>query len=457
MKQFFYLLTALLIISCNRSERRSTDTDMVQNVNTIDTIQLVNNFDPNFDFFFTYVDSFGDFIDFSKVDTTRKMITEMPYLELTQSLTSEPVFWLRKGESYHIIGESNHIPLFQCATDTSMNEAVFFNKLYENKIDLVYSFFNPDWKQIKKELDENVYSLKAKERYEKKLAYLEEQKQNLSPYFYDLCTHFFKIDYLNKLFYSYHRNENDESIKRILLSQKDSIQYDDLLFSKKYRDFCRIYSLFLSEIKSDSSVNTRYSIIKQNFSGKTRDYLLFETIKSHNPDENQLAMFYFDCNDETYKDYIKQELKAKTMLQSTNDSLLRTNLTIVGLSDLLSNYKGKWIYMDFWASWCAPCRDLFPASLKLKDKYGKDIIFVYISIDENTNQWQKALKYEKLDENHCFLLSKNSDFVKKHKIKSIPRYMLFDKNGILVDDNALRPDDNQWDEKIKMLVNKSSK
>ena len=456
MRSLFYILPLLLIISCNRSEKKNANT--VQNENSRDTIiQLVNDFDLNFDFEFTYTDSFRDNIDFSKVDTIKKIITEMPYIELTQLLSNGRIFWLRKGECYHIIGENNHIPIFRCDNDTSMNEATFFNKLYENKIDLVYSPFNPDWQQIKDELDKNVHHLKAKERYEKKLAYLEEQKKNLSSHFYDLCFHFFKIDYLDKLIFFYNRNKNDEFIKQILLSQKDSIQYDNLFFSQKYKDFCSSYSSFLYKIEPDSSASTRESIIKQNFSGKIRDYLLFSIIAHNNPSEKQLNMFYNDCKNEAYKDYIKQELKVKTMLQSSSDTLFRTDLSGVALSDFLSEYRGKWIYVDFWASWCAPCRDLLPASLKLKEKYGKDIVFVYVSIDENSNQWQKALKEERLDENYCFLLSKNSNFIKKYQIQSIPRYMLFDRNGIIVDDNALRPDNSQLDKKMKVLVNQLNK
>jgi len=451
MRILLYLLLTLTIISCNRAERKAIDS--AQNTNTIDTIQLVNDFNPDFNFYFSYTDSFGDDIDFSKTGTTKRILTETPYFELTQKLINQPFFWLRKGETYHIAGEDNHIPLFCCENDTLTNEVTFFNKLYENKIDLVYFWGHPDWQQVKKELEENIHHLKAKERYEKKLAYLEEQKQKVSPLFYDLCTHLFKIDYLDKLFYSYRRNKNDETIKKILLGQKDSIQYDDLFFSKKYKDFCFMYSDFLFENDSDSSANRRYSIRKDNFSGKIRDYLLFRAIQFGEPDENQLITFYNDCSNEAYKNYIQQERKVKTMLQSANDTLLRPDLSRVGLSDIISKYRGKYIYMDFWASWCAPCRALLPLSLKWKEKYAKDIVFFYASIDENANQWQKAIKEENLDENFCFLISNNSDFVKIHKIKTIPRYMLFDKNGTLIDDNALRPDDRQWSEKIDKIVN----
>ena len=455
MKTFLYLLLALLFISCNQTGNKNVKE--VRYSDTIDTIQLVNDFDPDFDFCFSYTDYFGDNIDLSKIGKAKNVLTETPYFELRQLFVNQPFYWLRKGETYHITGENNRLPIFWCKNETLMNEVTFFNKLYETQIDLNYDWTSPDWQQIKKELDENIHHLKAKERYEKKLAYLEEQKQKVSPLFYDLCTHFFKIDYLDKLFYSYRRNKSDEIVKKILLDQKDSIQHDDLFFSKLYKDFCLTYCYFLFENDSDSSAYRRYSIIKDNFKGKIRDYLLFRTIQFGEPDENQLTTFYNDCLNEAYKDYIKQERRVKAMLQSANDTLFRPDLSRIGLSDILSKYKGKWIYMDFWASWCAPCRALLPLSLKWKEQYAKDIVFIYVSIDENSNQWQKAIKGENLDENYCFLLSKNSDFIITHKIKTIPRYMLFDRNGILIDDNALRPDDSQWSKKIDKIVNTTNK
>src|SRR5690606_1597577 len=61
------------------------------------------------------------------------------------------------------------------------------------------------------------------------------------------------------------------------------------------------------------------------------------------------------------------------------------------LDSLLKEQKGRLLYIDFWASWCAPCREAMPASHQLaKDYHNKDIVFVYVSTDARFDAWAKA-------------------------------------------------------------------
>jgi thiol-disulfide isomerase/thioredoxin len=120
---------------------------------------------------------------------------------------------------------------------------------------------------------------------------------------------------------------------------------------------------------------------------------------------------------------------------------------IEGKEVSLESFKGKVVYLDFWASWCGPCRQMFPFSKqlheKLSDKQKKQIAFVYISIDGTPEAWKTAL--EQLDLSNGINLHSpgnwQSEVVKYFQINSIPRYMIFDKKGILVDSNAKRPAD----------------
>ena len=126
----------------------------------------------------------------------------------------------------------------------------------------------------------------------------------------------------------------------------------------------------------------------------------------------------------------------------TRFKLLDTN----GKNIAFSDFKGKAVYVDFWASWCGPCRQQFPFSHALKDKFSdkqkKQIVFLYISIDENETAWKNAIVENKLD--GVLALSPgnwNSEAVKFFRINSIPRYMLIDKEGNIADPNAKRPSD----------------
>lgn len=107
--------------------------------------------------------------------------------------------------------------------------------------------------------------------------------------------------------------------------------------------------------------------------------------------------------------------------------------------------------MDFWASWCMPCRSQMKPAAQLREEYrGKDVAFVYLAVHDKEAEWQKAAQEEGLDkgESYFILNSKNSNLLNKLQVKLIPRYLLLDKNGKLVADNAPRPSDKRIRELI---------
>ncbi len=117
------------------------------------------------------------------------------------------------------------------------------------------------------------------------------------------------------------------------------------------------------------------------------------------------------------------------------------------LSLLLKKHKGKVIYVDFWASWCVPCREEMAPSAKLRELYkGKDVEFVYLAYNDTKSSWKKAARQEGLAEienNFIITNSKNSKTLEAIKLELIPRYIIFDKQGSLVEMNAPKPSDEQ--------------
>ena len=109
----------------------------------------------------------------------------------------------------------------------------------------------------------------------------------------------------------------------------------------------------------------------------------------------------------------------------------------------LEDLRGKYVYIDVWATWCGPCRAEIPHLKKVEEKYhGKNIEFVSISVDvdKDHEKWQKFVTDKQLGGIQLFA-DKNwtSDFIKAFGINSIPRFLLIDPNGKVVKADAPRP------------------
>ena len=123
-----------------------------------------------------------------------------------------------------------------------------------------------------------------------------------------------------------------------------------------------------------------------------------------------------------------------------------------------SSFKGKVVYIDFWAMWCSPCKREIPYLKKLeKELHGKDIVFVSVSMDKPklNNKWKQFVKDQKLTGVQLFSTNAfKTKLAKDYKINSIPRFILFDKEGKIIDGDAKRPSDPKLKKQlIKILKN----
>lgn len=95
---------------------------------------------------------------------------------------------------------------------------------------------------------------------------------------------------------------------------------------------------------------------------------------------------------------------------------------------------GKVYLIDYWASWCVPCIAKLPAIKKLKNRFGKKgLKIISISLDNNQNNWLRAVQKYKIDwENYCDLNGFSSNDTQTFGINSIPFMILVDRNGKMV-------------------------
>ncbi len=105
----------------------------------------------------------------------------------------------------------------------------------------------------------------------------------------------------------------------------------------------------------------------------------------------------------------------------------------------LKDFRGKYVYIDMWATWCGPCQKELPFLKKLAEKYkGRNITFVGLSIDADKAKWEARVKSGALCGTQLYI-GKGSRFQADYRISGIPRFILLDPNGRIVNPDMTRP------------------
>lgn len=166
-------------------------------------------------------------------------------------------------------------------------------------------------------------------------------------------------------------------------------------------------------------------------------------------DEYEAFRYYFPNS--SFLAYLKPlftEEKDKKSINISNSYKIDKIGKYTSLKQLVSNkFKNKAIFIDLWASWCIPCKQEFEYN-KIVDSFltKKNIKKVYISIDDISKKrtWLKNIEYFKLTGYH-FIANKElindikSHVYKKGELFSIPRYLIINAKGQIIDFNAPRP------------------
>lgn len=123
----------------------------------------------------------------------------------------------------------------------------------------------------------------------------------------------------------------------------------------------------------------------------------------------------------------------------------------------LEDFRGKYVYIDVWATWCGPCRAEIPFLQKIETDYqDKNIEFVSVSIDvaKDHDKWSAFVNDKNLGGVQLIADKDwNSDFLISYGINGIPRFILIDPNGKVVKANAARPSDPELRKELDKLLN----
>lgn len=256
-------------------------------------------------------------------------------------------------------------------------------------------------------------------------------------------------DYFN---YIKDLNLNDTSLMRLS-------DYTDFL--KTYVDLKYHLKVENDSIKKyDRNLKTKIQIevIDENFdNSKIRDYLLSNTMLSQiedlSVDSADLARFESLCQNKNLKSNVIAKFNnISPLLKGQAAPRFKINSQsnqVISLDD----FKGKYLYIDFWATYCVPCIREIPYLNQLgKDFKGKNIAFLGICIESPREHWEKIISEKKPSGIQIWLDKDQTDKIKNDfKITVEPTYVLIDKNGNFVDSRAPRPSEN-----IKEILNKLS-
>lgn len=203
------------------------------------------------------------------------------------------------------------------------------------------------------------------------------------------------------------------------LRDKDGIAYGDAYFkviSEMNNDFIKEDVLYNNLFEGSILVNCK---------------VVVNTFLSLSTDEDRIKKVK-----KLYEDY------AKLLSGKPSPKFVNYENNAGGTSSL-DDFKGKFVYIDIWATWCAPCKMQIPFLEEIEEQYHtKNIEFVTISVDKQKNkqEWKDLIKSKKMK--GVQLLADNdfkSEFIKSYNIKSIPRFIFLDPMGNIIRHTAPLP------------------
>jgi len=203
-----------------------------------------------------------------------------------------------------------------------------------------------------------------------------------------------------------------------------------------------------------------FSVMDSIPEGPIRNSLLYGSARVALTDSGDAKNYYNNFMALSTNDFHKKAItetfeKLKRVLPGESSPSFVDYENFAGGKSSLQDFQGEYVYIDLWATWCKPCLEEMPALERLNREYReKGIKFVSISIDKRNDyqKWRKMVDDRQLGGTQLIAdKAWESDFVQSYEIKSIPRFILLDREGKIIDAKASRPSSGKLEDQFKSL------
>lgn len=245
--------------------------------------------------------------------------------------------------------------------------------------------------------------------------------------------------------------------------QKIKTQNDAALPSKNYRYFLDQY---LSDLKrkSENHTKTPKEVAEKYFTNKTLAYCRAKQVSQDLAFDinamkiNAVKNYVLNSSYPLYNEAVIASLYRQLPIQ-TGASAPSFRLTdATGKEITLDDLKGKVVYLDFWATWCAPCIQALPHTERIRQRFSEnEVVFVYINMDEDKNKWLRYLAEHPLGGTHVSGYSQNpyrESVTALYQATKLPSTVLIDKSGNIAADANERLDSETAAMRIQNLISK---
>ena len=407
---------------------------------------------------FNYQDNFGNikqdiFIDIKRDTTIKKRIYTTSPILYNYCVNRQVPILLFPGDTVSFKITSNG---FRC---TSNKKNSFLTNFFINLTDSGKSIFLYASNTKKLNTEQQKITL-LNNLYDYSITSLLVNKEKLSTSDFKIIKSVIDCEYyMHKLIRYTVSNHSDK--QRIQDSINGYIRQNSNNISSSFISLVSTYnqSKWIKNVKTANDVFLMYDSCEYNYSGKLRDRVLLDwlyniKIKSREKLESYTMRYLNTVTDSNFKQFVIENYISKSELNNKNDILDISGQSRT-LDKVIQQNKGQVIYLDFWASWCNPCRQEMKETKEIIGyrKNGNKIVYILISIDELFSNWKEACKVEllsNLDNNYLLKDFNTSKLKYKYNLETIPRYILINKKGEIVDSDAPRPSDP----KLKILLDK---